>query len=116
MVYIYAFDVAYEMTRQPVRELLLSNQHACLPTPVALPAEVHTPGHTLPHRRNGVPQPLAIACRITWPGRAERALLAERQIAAQYGETRASKGFCHCDKQRHLRIAARSMSENQAIA
>ncbi len=91
---------------------LLCDQHACLAAAVALSAKEKTTREKLPHRGHRVLQPLAIASGIPRSRRTEIALLAKWQIAAQYRETRTSKGFRHRDKYARSRVAAGTVRED----
>jgi hypothetical protein len=55
--------------------------------------------------------------RAASPGRGgKRPLLAKRKAAPQYRETRAGKGICQLDEQRHVRVSTRAVREHQAVA
>ena len=65
---------------------------------------------------DGVPQSGAVAGGIARSGRAERARLPIRKIAAQDDEAGAGECFGEGNQQRGLRVRARTMREDQGIA
>jgi hypothetical protein len=79
---------------------LFRNKHAGLTSSVRVSPKKEAPGNQLSQRGAGVSQALAVAVGITGTWRAEAPVLAERQIAAQDGESGFCEDACQGNQQR----------------
>lgn len=102
--------------QQAVGDIFFGKKHAGLATAITLPAEEDTTRNELPHCGDGIFQAFAVASGVAGARRTEFSQLAKWQITAENGESRCGKSFCERDQECRLRVAACSVSKNQAIA
>lgn len=102
--------------QQAVGDIFFGNKHAGLATAVTLPAEEDTVCSQFSQNGDGIFQAFAVASGVAGARRTEFSQLAKWQVAAENGESRCGKSFCERDQECRLRVAACSVSKNQAIA
>jgi hypothetical protein len=99
--------------KQSVRQLgLCGAEQGRLATSIGLASKKYSTRNQLAHFSYGTLQAVAISFGFRRARWSKTAFLTKRQIAAQHGETRASKGFRESNQERRFRIAARTVSKN----
>ncbi len=101
--------------QEAVRDVgILRREHGRLPPAVGMAAEEDRPRHDTPQSLHGAAEPGAVrgAAVVRWPG---RALLPERQIAAEHGDARGGERLGGGGEQGRGTVAAGAMRQHQAF-
>jgi hypothetical protein len=89
--------------------------HRRLSPSVRMTAQKHTARNMVPHGLKGRAKSLLISLRAParrWPVRSR---LAERKIAAQYGQARSAERICQDNKERRVAVRSRAVCQYEAI-